>query len=130
VLGVDFSEVAVNQASALSAALPNLRFHQADILALDQKVKDRFDLVILADVLYYLSPLSDAVLKSIREMISGVLAPGGTLLLVNHSFFRVDADSRLTRQMHDCYRWAGTLELRREQWYPFFLASVLQNQQQ
>ena len=126
VLGVDFSDVAVDQASSLSLALPSVRYHQADILELDRKVTGRYELVVLADVLYYLSPLSDAVLKSIREMVSDVVAPGGTLLLVNHSFFRIDADSRLTRQMHDCYRWSGAFEVQREQWYPFFLASVLQ----
>jgi SAM-dependent methyltransferase len=125
VLGVDFSDVAIEQARAISVANTNVIYQQADILELNAQVTGSYQLVVLADVLYYLSPLSDSVLKSIREMVCNAVVSGGTLLLVNHSFFRIDHDSRMTRQMHDCYRWSGAFELQREQWYPFFLASVL-----
>jgi SAM-dependent methyltransferase len=124
--GVELSQVAVEQARSLSSGHPNVRFEQANILDLEKTIKGRFDLVVLADVLYYLSPLSDEVLKSIAHVTENLLEPNGILLLVNHYFFGFDVDSKLTRQIHDSFRWTQSLNLLSEHRYPFYLVSLLQ----
>ena len=126
VLGVELSQVAVEQAQRLSKEHANVSFQQANILDLNQTIKGRFDLVVLADVLYYLSPLSDEVLKFIAQVVKDLLEPGGILLLVNHFFFGFDTDSKLTRQIHDSFRWTPSLNLLSEHQYPFYLVSLLE----
>ncbi len=125
VCGLEISEEAVRRAAELSRSHANIAYRQADIRELSRTVNQQFDLVVVADVLYYLSPLSEQTLKSIRGMVTEVLAPGGVLLLANHMFVGLDPDSRLTRKIHDCFRWGALLHLERERWHPFFLASVL-----
>jgi hypothetical protein len=48
--------------------------------------------VLLADTLYYLSPLDDATLERMALRVADLLAPGGVCVLVNHYFFAVDPD--------------------------------------
>jgi len=84
-----------------------------------------FDLIVLADTLYYIEPLTDVGLKSIAGNLSTKLAPGGLLLLVNHYFFGVDLPSRGTREIHDAFRWASSLERVAEFRRAFFLATLL-----
>jgi hypothetical protein len=43
--------------------------------------------VLLADTLYYLSPLDDATLERMALRVADLLAPGGVCVLVNHYFF-------------------------------------------
>ena len=124
ILGVDFSEVAVTQARALSAACPNVRYEQGDVLRIGE-VKGRFDLIAVLDVLYYLSPLSDDVLKSVAGQIEKLLAPGGVILLVNHYFFGFDSQSKQTRRIHNLFQQATSLRVLTEHRRPFFLTSVL-----
>jgi 2-polyprenyl-3-methyl-5-hydroxy-6-metoxy-1,4-benzoquinol methylase len=123
VLGVDLSEVAVEQARKLSSSQPNVQFAQHDIHHIEQ-LGGQFDLITVLDVLYYISPLSDDVLKSIARQIEKLLAPDGTLLLVNHFFFSVDSASRQTRRIHGMFRENTSLHLASERRRPFFLASV------
>lgn len=126
ILGLDISDLAVEQARLRSASLPNVLYKRGDVLALDQSFDGRFDLVVLADTLYYLSPLDDAVLKRVRESVAGLLAPGGILLLADHFFSGFDRDSRTSRRIQDAFRWAACLRLQVEYRRPFYLASVLE----
>src|SRR5215469_15260437 len=59
VLGVDFSQNAVDRAAELSANTNNVRFKQADLLHISELSEGLFDLIIMADTLYYLSPQTD-----------------------------------------------------------------------
>ncbi len=128
ILGLDISDLAVEQARRRSANLPNVLYKQGDVLALDQSIDGQFDLVVLADTLYYLSPLDDAVLKRVRENVAGLLAPGGILLLADHFFSGFDRDSRTSRRIHDSFRWAAGLRLQIEHRRPFYLASLLERE--
>ena len=103
----------------------NVQYRQADLLKLDSMQDGQFDLVVAADTLYY-SSLSDQVLEAARDRVMALLAPGGTLLLVNHYFFQFDRSSRLTRKIHNCFRWATGLRMIREHRRPFYLVSVLE----
>jgi len=124
VLGVDLSEVAVQQARELSAGQPTIRFEQRDVHHIEQ-IGGQFELIALLDVLYYLPSMSDDVLQSIARQVEKLLAPGGFLLLVNHYFFRFDSASKHTRRIHDMFRSGASLALVSEHWRPFFLATIL-----
>jgi SAM-dependent methyltransferase len=84
-----------------------------------------FDLIILADTLYYIDPLTAVRLQCIARDISSRLTPGGLLLLVNHYFFGIDPASRATREIHDEFRNASSLECVAEYRRAFFLATLL-----
>jgi 2-polyprenyl-3-methyl-5-hydroxy-6-metoxy-1,4-benzoquinol methylase len=124
VLGTDISAEAVGQARKLSIKHPNITYSQQDVLDNSQQ-EASFDLIVLADMLYYVGPLTDVGLKSIASNLSRRLAPGGLLLLVNHYFFGVDLSSRGTREIHDAFRWASRLERVAEYRRAFFLATLL-----
>jgi SAM-dependent methyltransferase len=125
ITGVELAPAAVATARGLSTDQPNATFVQGDVLDLRLGAEGVYDLVVIADVLYYCSPLSDARLKAVVASVERLLAPGGVLALANHSFFGLDHDSRVSRRIHDAFRWAPRLSLRTERWWPFFLASVL-----
>lgn len=126
VLGVDLSRLAVEQARRLSMDCPNVRFEQANVLSLDPGMDGRFDLIVLADTLNYVSPLSDDALKGIRRRVAGLLMPGGVLLLTHHYFCDLDPGSRMSRVIHNAFRWAPELKLIREYRKPFYLVSLLE----
>jgi len=127
VLGLDISQVAVEQAQALHRDLPNLRFAQADVLDLPSSLDGRFDLVVVADTLYYLpAPLDDGLLKQVALRIARLLRPGGLCLLANHFFFAADPDSRLSRRIHRAFAWSPSLRVVSEHRRPFYLASLLE----
>jgi 2-polyprenyl-3-methyl-5-hydroxy-6-metoxy-1,4-benzoquinol methylase len=128
VIGVDIAQSAVDYAARASSTIPNVEFRQADFLQLSSASLGRFDLVVLADVVYYLSDLSDQGLQAAREQVLKTLAPKGTLLLVNHYFFCLDSHSRMTRRIHDCFRWAHGLRLVSQHRRPFYLVSVLERE--
>ena len=124
VIGADVSSEAVRQAQALSTGFSNLSFVQLDVLdGCDEA--PTFDLIILADTLYYVDTLTDARLKRITSTIASKLLPGGLILVVNHFFFGIDAASRSTRKIHDSFRWAPILDCIAEHRRPFFLATLL-----
>lgn len=126
VLGIDLSHVAVQQAQEHSGDYANVHHEQADLLALDAELDGQFDLVVMADTLYYLSPLTDDVLKKVTDRVACLLRPGGCCLLANHFFFRFDPDSRTTLRIHTAFRWHPGLRLFREHRHAFFLAAVLE----
>ncbi len=126
VLGLDLAQAAVDRAREMSLDVPNLAFEQADVTALPTTLDGRFDLVVLADTLYYLSPLPDALLKAMALRVARLLAPGGLCLLANHFFFSADADSRLSQRIHRAFAWSPALSMVSEHRRAFFLASLLQ----
>lgn len=124
VLGTDISAAAIGQARKLSAAHPNIVYSQENMLE-ETRGEPVFDLIVLADTLYYIEPLTESVLKSIARNISAKLAPGGLLMVVNHYFFGIDKASRGTREIHDAFRWAPGLSCVAEHRRAFFLATLL-----
>ena len=123
VLGVDLSEAAIIQARNSSCANLNVRFEQRDIQQIG-KINEKFDLITVLDVLYYLPNLSEEMLKSVGRQLETLLAPGGLLLLVNHFFFRVDPASRQTRRIHDSFQRNSSLRVVSENKRAFYLASL------
>jgi SAM-dependent methyltransferase len=124
ILGTDISAEAIGQARRLSAGHPNIAYSQQDVLD-NSHQEASFDLIVLADTLYYIEPLTDVGLKSIAGNLSTKLAPGGLLLLVNHYFFGIDLPSRGSREIHEAFRWAAQLERVAEYRRAFFLATLL-----
>jgi hypothetical protein len=64
-------------------------------------------------------------LKTLAGTIASKLTPGGLVLIVNHYFFGVDLASRDTREIHDAFRWAPSLDCIAEFRRAFFLATLL-----
>jgi SAM-dependent methyltransferase len=127
VMGVDISANAVAQAEAASLALPQLSFRQGDVLDLPADLDGRFDLLVVADTLYYLPPpLQDDTLKALAQRLARLLRPGGVCLLANHYFSGMDADSRLSRRIHQAFAWSPAWTLAAEYRRPFYLVSVLE----
>lgn len=125
-LGIELSQVAVDNAVKLSHSFPNLRFKQGDITKLSETAEGKYELIVLADVLYYLSPLNDTSIKAIIQLVEDLLEPGGIVLIANHFFFDLDPQSAMVREIHASFRWAKRLTLLHEDRQPFYLASVLQ----
>lgn len=125
VMAVDVSPSAVGRARVLHADQRNLKFETHDLLAFPPSFDASFDLVVVADVLYYLSPMDDDTLKHVATRIGGLLAPGGLCMLVNHYFFRLDAESRRSRRIHDAFSWSPSLTLEAEYRRPFYLVALL-----
>ena len=127
-LGLDIAEAAIERARQRAAAFSNLRFEQADLLDLPRTLDHRFDLVLLADTLYYLSPLDDETLKGIALRIADVLVPGGLCVLVNHYFFVADSASRRSRRIHRAFAQSPRFRLDCERRKSFFLVTLLTEQ--
>ncbi|MGC2461316.1 MAG: class I SAM-dependent methyltransferase [Steroidobacteraceae bacterium] len=126
VVGIDISNVAIDCAAHRNRALTNVQMRQGDIMELGAELDSGFDLIVVADTIYYLpAPIQDQVLKTVAERISRLLAPGGVLLLVNHYFPLPNAETRLTRRIHRAFQWSPTLTLLAEHRRAFFLVSVL-----
>jgi len=126
VVGIDISNVAIDCAAHRNRALTNVQMRQGDIMELAAELDSGFDLIVVADTIYYLpAPIQDQVLKTVAERISRLLAPGGVLLLVNHYFPLPNAETRLTRRIHRAFQWSPTLTLLAEHRRAFFLVSVL-----
>ncbi len=124
VLGLDLAQSAVDQATR-RVGRSGLRFAQGDVGALDPALDGAFDLVVVADTIYYLDLVDDPSLKNVAARVARLLAPGGLCLLANHYFFSGDRDSRLTRRIHDAFSWSPDLDLIFTQRRPFYLTSLL-----
>lgn len=125
VLGVDIAPTAIARARAVYADRGNLQFETHDLLDLPNVFDRRFDLVAIADVLYYVSPLDDAVLKAIAMRIATLLTPGGICMLANHYFVRADPESRRSRRIHDAFAWSPYFTVLAEHRRPFYLMTLL-----
>jgi SAM-dependent methyltransferase len=126
VLGIDVSAVAVRCATDRTRSFGNVRLHQGDIRALEAKLDGRFDLVVVADTIYYLPPpIRDETLKNLAARLARLLTPDGVLLLANHYFPLPNKETRLTLRIHRAFEWSPTLTLLAEHRRAFFLASLL-----
>lgn len=128
VLGLDVAQRAVDTATVAAAGMPGVRFEQADILDLSASLDGQFDLLILADTLYYLRPLDDRLLKHLALRTSRLLAPGGVCLLANHFFSGADGDSRLSRRIHRAFTWSPGYTILSAHRRPFYLVSIMQGE--
>lgn len=128
VVGIDVSSVAVDIARTRAKRVTNLDFMQADVRDVPSSWDGSFDLVTILDTLYYLPPpIDDDLLKGLASRLSRLLSPGGVLLLANHFFSGMDADSRFTRRIHDAFRWSPRLEAFGQYRRPFYLVSLLRS---
>ncbi len=126
VVGVDISAVAIGCAAERTRALKNVQLRQGDLMTLGGEFKAQFDLVVVADTIYYLAaPIGDEVLKSAVSQIAKTLAPDGVLLLVNHYFPLPLKDTKLTLRIHRAFQWSPNFVLLAEHKRAFFLASLL-----
>jgi predicted TPR repeat methyltransferase len=124
ILGTDISAEALQQARKLSGAWPNIHYAERNLA--DSMDRDcLYDLIILADTLYYIDALTDQRLNAIAEATAKRLAQGGLLLVVNHYFFGIDPASRESRRIHDAFRREPSLTCVTEQRRAFFLATLL-----
>jgi SAM-dependent methyltransferase len=80
-LAVDVAEAALAQARTRCAARGHVRFENRRMPA-DWPAGARFDLIVLSEVLYFLSP-ADIVLMAEHTMRAAL--PGGEILLVNYT---------------------------------------------
>lgn len=127
VLGMDIAQTAVDLArtNALERAVGNVRFEQGDITALPDSMDGGFDLVVVADTIYYLDKTDDASLAVVAERVARLLAPGGTCMIANHYFFRADKDSRLSRRIHDAFAALAGLRVTSQHRRAFYIATLL-----
>ncbi len=125
VLGIDVASAALGHARKRGAGVANLTFAQGDVLDLPVELNGQFDLVVVADTLYYLTPLSDDLLKALSARLADLLMPGGICLLANHFFFAADPDSKLTRRIHDAFTWSPRFTALSHHRKAFFLATLL-----
>jgi SAM-dependent methyltransferase len=129
VLGMDISAAAVAQATQAHETCQNIRFAQGDIANLPASLEGVFDLLLLADALYYLPPpLDDAALRAVAAHIARLLQPGGVCVLANHFFTGMDAASRLSRRIHRAFAASPAFRVQSEHRRPFYLVSVLEKQ--
>lgn len=124
VLGIDVAQAAVDLAIAANRDVVNIDFAQGDVLDLPHELAGCFDLVLIADMLYYLSPMTDELLEAVALRVAALLAPGGVCLLGNHFFFGYDRDSRLSQRIHQAFARSPPFRVVSEHWRPFYLVSV------
>jgi SAM-dependent methyltransferase len=127
VLGVDISATAVAQAEIAHADRPHMRFAQGDLANLPAELDGKFDLVVLADTIYYLPPpLRDDVLQALALRVARLLRPGGICLIANHFFWGLDAESRVSRRIHTAFAACPALLMVSAHRRPFYLVSLLE----
>jgi SAM-dependent methyltransferase len=126
VLGLDIAQAAVDGAAARMVGKPGLTFARGDVCALDPALDGQFDLVVVADTLYYLDALDHVSLDVIVHRIAELLSPGGLCLLANHYFYAGDRDSRLTRRIHAAFAGSRRFGVLSERRRPFYLVTLLQ----
>ena len=126
VLGLDLAQAAIDSAQARTPMPPSVRFAQADLLDLPRTMDGQFDLVVLADTLYYLRPIDEALLAQLALRAAQLLVPGGLCVLANHYFTGLDTDSRLSRRIHNAFVRSPVFSVIGNHRRPFYLVSILQ----
>jgi SAM-dependent methyltransferase len=128
VLGIDISAAAIAQARAAHAGVAGMDFEQGDLLDLPHAWDGNFDLVVVADTIYYLPPpLGDALLAGLALRLARLLRPGGVCMIANHFFCGFEADSRVSRRIHNAFAHCPAFRLAAYHRRPFYLVSVLEN---
>ena len=128
VTGIDVASAALQHARTRAAGIANLSFTQGDVLDLPRELDGRFDLVMVADTLYYLSPLDADVLTTLSARFADLLTPGGILVLANHFFFTADAESRRSRRIHDAFAASRDFTVLGDHRKAFFIATLFVKQ--
>ncbi len=125
ILGIDISQHALQHAATRTSGLKNVRFQQSDVRSLDPALTGRFDLVVVADTLYYLpEPIDDATLRGVADGLAAVLTRDGVLMLINHYFPLPIASTRLTRRIHAAFGSAAQLQSTARFVRAFYLTEV------
>jgi SAM-dependent methyltransferase len=128
VVGIDISAVAIRHGAERTRALKNVEMRQGDVMALGADLDARFDLIVIADTLYYLpAPIQDELLKTVAARVSRLLTPDGIVMLVNHYFPLPNSETRLTLRIHRAFQWSPAFVLLSEHRRAFFLATLLGN---
>lgn len=127
VRGIDISATAIQHAERLSTGYPNITFASGSVCDLETRPARTFDLVAMADVIYYLRPIDGERLEQVLGRVAAQVRPGGVLLLTNHCLFHFDEMSRWVRQAHSRARRLPGYEVLCERWCPFHLTTVLQS---
>ena len=125
VLGIDVASAALCHARLRAEGISNLSFVQGDVLDLAAGLNGSFDLVVVADTLYYLSPLSDELLATLSARFADLLAPGGICVLANHFFFAADAESRLSRRIHAAFAASPAFDVLSDHRKAFFIVTIM-----
>ena len=126
VLGLDVAQTAVDHARKRHATRSNLSFERGDILDLSKGLNGQFDILMIADTLYYLPSTSDVSLDAVVGKIADLLAPDGICVLTNHLFaFGWDEATRLSRRIHRAFCRSQRFRLISKHWRPFFLTTLL-----
>jgi SAM-dependent methyltransferase len=129
VVGVDVSAIAVDIAKRRTSAIENLSFSQCDVLELPSAWDGSFDLITVLDTLYYLPPpIDDQILKAVADRLSRLVSPQGLVVVANHYVFSRDGDSRMTRRIHDAFRWCPGFQPAGQYRRPFYLVTLLRGQ--
>jgi 2-polyprenyl-3-methyl-5-hydroxy-6-metoxy-1,4-benzoquinol methylase len=81
-LAVDVVESALGHARARCAKLTNVHFENRRIPQDWPEQKQKFDLILVSEVLYF---LNSADIRHLAELSASSLAPGGYALLVNYT---------------------------------------------
>jgi SAM-dependent methyltransferase len=126
VVGIDVSEAALRCARRRLEGFGNIRLLQGDVADLDMPNEGPFDLVVIADTLYYLDPpLTNSKILKIASSVSRLLAEDAIILLANHYFFFPNSDTKLTRRIHNVFGGSLLMETLSEHRRLFYLAAIL-----
>ena len=82
----------------------------------------KFDLVVLADILYYRA--AGESFDDMAARVADLLPPGGVCIVVNH-YFIWDEPTRMSRRIFASLRRAKGLRVAATRWRPFYLAMRL-----
>jgi SAM-dependent methyltransferase len=124
VLGMDLAQSAVDRARVKCCDVPNLSFAQGDVFDLPTHMNGKFDLVMLADILYYAPSGTDESYRRIAGRMADLLVPGGLCMLVNH-YFIWDEPTQMSRRMHRAFRQDSKFKILGQRWRPFYFAMML-----
>jgi SAM-dependent methyltransferase len=125
VLGLDIAQSAIDNARDFHRANPSVTFAQADLLDLPSDLDGSFDIVIVADALYYISPLDDDLLGRLVDRITALLAPDGLCVVTNHFFFAKDPDSAISLRIRKAFETHPSYSASRTYWRPFYITTLL-----
>jgi SAM-dependent methyltransferase len=124
VLGLDVAQPAIDRARARYGGISHLNFAQNDIFDLPAEMNGTFDLVMLADTLYYAPIVTDAAFRIIAARVADLLMPGGICVVVNH-YFIWDEPTILSRRIFAAFRQAPELQFLAQHWRPFYHTMIL-----
>lgn len=124
VVGIDLSASAIERARRAHADLANVEFLATDMFNLPPAMDGQFDLIVLADILYYCPPGERP--EAIARRMMKLLRPGGCCAIVNHHCLW-DQPTRASKRIYAAFQTCPGAELVLRHWAPFFLVTILRN---